>query len=112
MSGLLNLALPTLQKLMKIDLKFNEQESTQKELDRYKLENDNAFAFLKDCCTEEAGARTGKQEIFNGYRKWCEENGFKPISQRKFNATLQQTFLTANEYRFGAMRQWNNVKLT
>ena len=79
------------------DEKWADFESSMKSLTTYKEETDNAYAFYNSLdweslnCTVVDGQRLFlKSDLFNRYKDFVEENGFKEKSKISFGKTIRQ----------------------
>lgn len=79
LSGLLNIALAGLYRLFEQD-DFTESETSKAALEAYKKSNDTVFAFITDWCVREGA--TERSEFYNIYCKYCEEEGYRPVSRQ------------------------------
>lgn len=46
--------------------------------EQFQMENDTEATFLAECTSALHSSRVGSQELYNRYRNWCDENGFRP----------------------------------
>ena len=56
----------------------------------YRHEQDVCSAFLEECTTRTADAKTSSAELYAAYRAWCAEGGERNWTQRAFVAALQE----------------------
>ena len=56
----------------------------------YRHEQDICSAFLEECTTRTADARTASADLYSAYRAWCVEAGERCWTQRAFVAALQE----------------------
>ena len=56
----------------------------------YRHEQDVCSAFLEECTTRTADAKTTSAELYGAYRAWCVEAGERSWTQRAFVAALQE----------------------
>lgn len=84
--GIFLFALEGLKRLMKQHYRFSETQVNIDELQQYREDSDSVLSFVKDCCTVKLGSAdaVGSSELFNAYKKYCEECGLKPYSQKAF----------------------------
>ena len=109
MPGLLNMAIRGLKRLFQQG-RFSEPENIKQELERYRRDNDTVRAFVDECCIADPSNKIGKSLIYSSYRSWCMNNGYRPVSTRRFNDRLVE-FLSIHEDRNGGVRQWVGVRL-
>jgi phage/plasmid-associated DNA primase len=50
------------------------------------------LSFVSECCEVKKGTETGSTRLFDLYKKYCDESGMKPYSQRKFVSMLTEAF--------------------
>ena len=83
-------------------------------IENYRIENNPVLSFIQDQCVVESLASVAKKDIFNAYKKYCEECGFRPINIRKFGKELKR-YLNGNVFEGrdaeGANRQWQGIRL-
>ena len=82
--GIFLFALEGLRRLMNNHYMFSETQVNADELQRYREESDSVLSFVKDNCEMDAAYSAGSTELFNSYKKYCEECGMKPYSQKNF----------------------------
>jgi P4 family phage/plasmid primase-like protien len=88
-SALLNRALVGLRYIMDKE-GFLVPASCEKELESYKQEADQIRAFSSSELVKESHAVIGKTALFERYRKWAEDEGFKPFNSRVFNEKIAE----------------------
>ena len=54
-----------------------EQQSEQL-IEQYRLENDTELTFINDACQCHESYRVGSTALYQAYKAWCDERGFKP----------------------------------
>lgn len=90
---------------------LNPPEVVRAATSKYRSEEDRVGAFLAECCTVGAALRSGKAEMYDAYKRWCEVSGEHPVSQRKLSGYLADHGL--EEYRTtGGKRCWIGVGMT
>jgi putative DNA primase/helicase len=57
---------------------------------RYRAEMDVLAAFIDEECVIYEHANATAKALYSAYREWCEENGEKPESQRRFGGRLKE----------------------
>ena len=82
--GIFLFALEGLRRLMDNRYVFSETQVNADELQLYREESDSVLSFVKEYCEEDVSYSIGSTEIFNAYKKYCEECGLKPYSQKSF----------------------------
>lgn len=84
--GIFLFALEGLKRLMGNHYQFGETQVNRDELQQYREDSDSVLSFVKECCVVKPGGAdaVGSTELFNAYKKYCEECGLKPYSQKAF----------------------------
>lgn len=52
--------------------------------------NNHVMEFVDDCCTIEKDARSKKVYVYQAYRSFCQDNGYKPLSRVQFTKELER----------------------
>lgn len=97
--GIIQWALEGLDRLIKNKFQFTKSDSTKKLLDEYRKESNNVIWFIEEYCELIPGEKEYSQSLYQFYKDKCEENGKQPISQMKFNKSIE------NEYKGKIIRQ-------
>jgi len=90
--GIFLFALEGLRRLMNNHYMFSETQVNEAELQQYREESDSVLSFVKDNCELDAAYSAGSTELFDSYKKYCEECGMKPYSQKNFVQQIIATF--------------------
>ena len=78
--------------------------------DEYRQEMDIVGEFFDDCCViGEPWDRITSKNLYLSYRRWCERNAYKVISQKMFGQRLIERGI--KKTRDGRARYWIGVKL-
>lgn len=111
--GILMWALGGLKRLMENNYLFSETDRTRMELQRYKVESNSALIFLEECCEIKEGAECVRERLFERYRDYCTQNGFKALSQTSFNREVESSDERINRAtdKLGKRRTWRGVRL-
>jgi putative DNA primase/helicase len=75
----------------------------------YRTEMDVLAAFLEDCCDLAPYHEIASKELYAEYRKWCENNAEKMVSQKKFGMRMLERGLT--QKRTNHARYWEGIGL-
>ena len=67
-----------------------EPASSRTILAEHRGELDNVGAWLDECTTVDADAFCTNQEVYSGYRLWCENNGITPTQQKGLTQALER----------------------
>ena len=85
--GILNWALAGLKRLYERKM-FLIDEYMKQNISSLKKQNNPVEIFVDDCIGFEKDLFTYKTELFEKYKKWCEENGYKPLASHKFSESF------------------------
>jgi len=107
-SGILNRALVGLRRLMQ-NGHFTDAKLANRALSEYRVQNDTANAFIDECVIEDRGASIEKQILRKQYVSWCDQMGYKPVSQQRFRKALLETIPTVEESRSSNRTPWQWV---
>lgn len=87
-SGLFNRALQGLIRVMDTgQLTLSEASIQRKE--QYQREADNVLLFVDEECVIHAEAACPKNKLYDEYKKFCSDNGYRPLGKIKFNKRLK-----------------------
>ncbi|WHH60416.1 DNA primase family protein [Petroclostridium sp. X23] len=106
LSGILNRSLLGLMRLL-VNGEFTTPVAVQEALEKYKSYNDTVAAFCDECVEAEYSGKVTKQDFYNAYKAWCQEQGLHPVSQRKVKESLIQKYPNLDEYRPGQNGSWH-----
>lgn len=83
-AGILNWALEGLHRLRERG-RFEIPASVRAATERFRLTNDVPAMFVQEACvtTDDENCKEQAQKLYDGYRRWCEANGHKPLSSTK-----------------------------
>lgn len=80
-----------LHKAINLDFeKFDIPDVSLKELEIFKQDNDPVYEFKRNVFDEWKILKVPKYIVYDFYKKYCEDNGFKPLSTRKFYNQFQK----------------------
>lgn len=87
------LAKISLDAYMNMNLDFSNYEESEKEIEEYKIENNNVLTFLNDLEYMKAFLSVGtttkrKSEVYGAYKDYCKENEFKPVGKKNFYSEI------------------------
>jgi len=111
--GILAWSLAGLKRLMANGYRFSETDRTRLELKKYKADNSTTLAFVDDCCTLDPEAEFLREEMYNAFKEYCNDNGHKLISLTRFNREMDEVggVTRAMESTTGR-RTWRGIKLS
>lgn len=75
----------------------------------YRQEMDIIGAFLKDRCLLRGDAKVTAGQLYVAYKKWCDDNGERPLTQQKLGGALGDR--NFRPYRIGRVRSWLGLEL-
>lgn len=81
-----------LHRLISNNYKFSETQENADELQQYREESDSVLSFVKDNCELDAAYSVGSTELWNTYKRYCDECGLKPYSQKSFVQQITAVF--------------------
>lgn len=88
-NGILNWMIEGLSRLLKNELTFSLNDENKKEINNYKISNNNISQFVFDSCRLESSAKMHSSILYDEYKKYCSEGGFKPSSIQSFKQELE-----------------------
>jgi putative DNA primase/helicase len=65
--------------------------------------------FLAERCIVDPGASEPSISLYKAYREWAEQNGERPVTQRKFGQRLAEHGFILD--RAGRCRFWTGIRL-
>lgn len=101
------------------------------EIEEYRRENNNVLVFVEERCQindYSAGKNDGfeddwineghssagtitKAELYEQYKIFCGNNGYKPLGMKKFGKEIKKNFPKVREGRRGESRYWDNIRV-
>ncbi len=75
----------------------------------YQAAMDVMAEFLTECCEQVPSVSATAAELYAAYRTWCESNGERPESQRRFGEALTERGFV--RVRSGGVRMWRGLRL-
>lgn len=116
--GIFMFALEGLKRLMDNNFVFSETEANRAELQQYREDSDSVLSFVNECCelddNQEKPSSVGSTELYNAYKRYCEECGLKPFSQKMCIQQIISSFdtVTRDIDRLGKRRILKGIRLT
>lgn len=108
LAGVFNWVLTGLNRLLQQG-RFSDCEAAQRAVEQYRQESDSVQVFLNEEGYEPTVSGEMKlQTLFNSYRAYCMENGFKHCSQKTFGERTRNVGFTITRKNYG--RVINAVK--
>lgn len=90
MSGLLNLALEGIERLLKNKSFSYEHGTTLERWDGYRNNSNPISAFFKECIVFDDSSSVSKKDALTLYKNYCSYNGIVPASDKMFNIHMKQ----------------------
>src|SRR5215211_2988852 len=87
-------------------------EAVREATGAYRAEMDVLGAFLRECCELGPEYNVAAKDLYGAYKFWCEDNGERPETQRRFGSRLTERG-GFERYRGGADggHRWRGVQL-
>ncbi|QLC35762.1 hypothetical protein EFA46_016010 (plasmid) [Halarchaeum sp. CBA1220] len=98
LSGLLNAALAGVGRLREQE-DVSLPETREERLELYERHSDHIKAFRVDCLTNADGAQVSKDDVYNAYTNYCNEQDYAQVARSTFWRQVRQTTLTVSEKR-------------
>lgn len=92
--------------------RFAVGKSMIETIESYKIENNPVLSFIEEHCVVESNASVIKKNIYDAYKDYCEDSGFRPVNIKKFGKELKR-HLSGNvfEVRDSSGRNWQGIRL-
>ena len=101
LSGVFNWVLKGLNRLL-IQKKFSKCDAVQLQIEQYKKQSDSVQLFLEDEGYSPSSFQTIPQkELFQQYRIYCNDNGYKACSNRTFGDRLKSAGYSTERRNYG-----------
>jgi P4 family phage/plasmid primase-like protien len=98
--GVFNWAVAGLHRLRQ-QKKFTKSAICEAALADYRTEINPARAFLNECCQASIFETIATNELYTAYKKWCNDNGYRPLGERQFGKELFRVFPATEKKRIG-----------
>lgn len=92
LEGIFLWALEGLERLIKNNFVFSETTESKELVELYKRESSSVLTFVEDQCVIRPDVQVDRSQLYGEYKTWCQDNGFKPSSQRSFNNEIEANF--------------------
>lgn len=99
--GIFNWAVAGLHRLRQQG-SFTAPRICQDALDDYRLESNPAKEFLLESCEENSLGETSTVLLYDAYKKWCGENGYRPLGERQFGKEVRRAFPRSERRNLGS----------
>ena len=87
-------------------------DEVRKATGEYRAEMDVLAGFLAECCTLDAEYWEYAKDLYESYKRWCDENGERPEPQRKFGGRLGERGFKRDRGGSRGAGIWRGVRLT
>jgi putative DNA primase/helicase len=87
-------------------------DEVRKATGEYRAEMDVLAGFLVECCELDTGHWEYAKDLYECYKRWCDENGERPESQRKFGGRLGERGFQRDRGGSRGAGIWRGVRLT
>lgn len=74
-------------------------------LETYRLQNDTERTFRDECLVKDPNGRIQATELYNAYKDWCVENGFRPKQRNEVSQDWERLGLIAKKST-GGLNYW------
>jgi putative DNA primase/helicase len=88
-NGILNWMMEGLSRLLKNELTFSLNNENKKEINNYKVSNNNIAQFIIESCKLDSNEKIHSAVIYDEYKKYCNDGGFKAVSIQNFKQELE-----------------------
>jgi putative DNA primase/helicase len=76
-------------------------ETVKQETARHRDELDYLQTYISERCVISDGAYVSNSDLYNDYKRWCDDEGYKPKFQRQFSMSLKTKGFEAKPKRVG-----------
>src|SRR5215216_1249687 len=87
-------------------------DEVHKATGEYRAEMDVLAGFLAECCELDTGHWEYAKDLYECYKRWCDENGERPEPQRKFGGRLGERGFQRDRGGSRGAGIWRGVRLT
>ncbi|MFJ7848148.1 phage/plasmid primase, P4 family [Peribacillus sp. NPDC097224] len=90
--GIVRWSLEGLERLIANNYQFTKSDTTENLLSDYKKQSNNVIWYVSEFCELKVDGIEYSQNLYQHYKKTCLENNMQPISQTKFNKSLEMEY--------------------
>jgi putative DNA primase/helicase len=87
-------------------------DEVRKATGEYRVEMDVLAGFLAECCELDTSHWEYAKDLYECYKRWCDENGERPEPQRKFGGRLGERGFQRDRGGSRGAGIWRGVRLT
>lgn len=98
---------------LKRNNRFTIPAESAQAMDDYRSESNPAREFLIETYEENAGGNVCKHVVYEAYKKWCEKNGYRTMSERTFGREVHREFPNTQNWKcmdFTTGRRMNSYR--
>jgi P4 family phage/plasmid primase-like protien len=110
MSALLNRGVSGLRRVINSG-RFSVSETSTRTIEQYKRECNSAYDFVQEYCHLEEWGWIPRQNMYQKYHGWCQDNGLKPMSSKNFVNGIRDT-KGIKEVKREGVRGWLGISWT
>ncbi|MDE3142608.1 MAG: DNA primase [Bacteroidota bacterium] len=101
--GVFNWVLEGLERLL-VQRRFTKSETIDRMVTEYKQQSDSVKLFIdEECYTIDLNSDIALKKIYNTYRDYCSESGYKSCSLKNFSERLRNNGFTTSRKNFGTV---------
>lgn len=110
--GIFMWALEGLRRLMANNYTFSETASTHAELEKYRTESSSSLSFARYYLEAATDAVCVRDDVYEQYKHYCMDSGFKNMSQIAFNKEIEARFpsIQRGRDRVSKRRIWKGLR--
>lgn len=105
LSGFLNIVLQGLDRI-NTNGDFTYSRSIEDTRSKYLLMSNPTQTFIEDFCEFDVWAIITKEELYQGFMKFCEENKLPGIAKKAFGHKIKQMYMLTEEHD-----SWRGIKI-
>jgi P4 family phage/plasmid primase-like protien len=83
-------------------------------IESYRVENNPVLSFVDEHCVVDSNVSVSKRDIYEAYKQFCDDSGFRPVNIRKFGKELKRHLRSSvfDEHNSaGNSRMWGGIRL-
>ena len=86
-----------------------QPEAVKRATQEYRISSNAIGRYLVEWCVVDPREQVGKNDLYEGYREWCETVGRKPLSKTAFGKIMKTMFEDTREGEKG-LRYWVGIR--
>lgn len=92
---------------------FRRNEEMEGLIREYRRENNNVLVFVDEACGLDPNAETEKNTLYEAYKRYCQDNGYKSLSKKKFGMELAKYYKQVSDgfNPSGTKRTWQGIAI-